>query len=96
MGKGGRQPQPSDVLPKGLSRESCDLVRRALREHGDMSATDCGQHTGMARVSVRRYLEYLVQVNEAEMRLQYVRGRPVELFRPAGSKGDRAVRFSGA
>ena len=69
------------VLPKGLSGQSLELVRNALAEHGELSASECADRTGMARVSTRRYLEYLDSIGEAEVRLQYGAGRPVKMFR---------------
>ncbi len=65
-------------LPKGLSTETIDLVRRALREaQTDLSASECGELAGISRVSARRYLEYLAEVGQAEVRLRYgAAGRP--------------------
>jgi hypothetical protein len=84
-------------LPKGLSEQSLELVRQALTEHGELSASECGgrgeqpsraagggrraELTGMARVNTRRYLEYLERAGQAEMRLRFGAGRPVKLFR---------------
>ena len=72
-------------LPKGLSQASCELVARALREAGDdISATETAQLTGMSRVSARRYLEYLVEVGQAELRPRYgSSGRPEHRYRKA-------------
>jgi response regulator of citrate/malate metabolism len=72
------------ALPKGLSGQSLDLVRNALVEHGELSASECADRTGMARVSTRRYLEYLAGTGEAQMRLQYGAGRPVKMFSLVG------------
>lgn len=65
-------------LPKKLSPETADLVEQALREAGtdgtdltDLSATECAEALGLARVSVRRYLEYFVTVGRADVRLRY-------------------------
>jgi response regulator of citrate/malate metabolism len=68
----------SDRLPKGLSPESAELVRRALQETtGDLSATETAEITGLSRVSARRYLEHFVATGRAEVRLQYgAAGRP--------------------
>lgn len=65
-------------LPKGLSPETIELVRRALREAAsDLSAAECGELTGISRVSARRYLEHLVAIGQAEVRLRYgAAGRP--------------------
>jgi response regulator of citrate/malate metabolism len=68
----------SERLPKGLSPESADLVRRALREaEGDLSASECAERTGLSRVSARRYLEHFAASGLLEVRLRYgVAGRP--------------------
>lgn len=62
-------------LPKKLSRETAVLVERALRDAGvagtDLSASECADAVGLARVSVRRYLEHFVRVGRADVRLRY-------------------------
>jgi len=65
-------------LPKGLSAETIELIRRALRKAAtDLSAAECGELTGVSRVSARRYLEHLVQTGQVEVRLRYgAAGRP--------------------
>lgn len=70
--------------PKGLSPESVRLVSDALAEHGELSATSCGEITGMARVTVRRYLEHCVEAGWATVRLKYGAGRPERLYSPTG------------
>jgi response regulator of citrate/malate metabolism len=64
--------------PKGLSPETIVLVRHALAEAStDLSASECGELTGISRVSARRYLEHLVDTGQAEVRLRYgAAGRP--------------------
>ncbi|MET0899200.1 MAG: response regulator [Mycobacterium sp.] len=75
--RGGAKPVPP---PKGLSNESLDLVRGALAGGDELSATTCAEATGMARPTVRRYLEYLVERREARVRLKYGGGRPERLY----------------
>lgn len=59
-------------LPKKLSPETADLVEQSLRDAGtDLSASECADAVGLARVSVRRYLEYFVTVGRADVRLRY-------------------------
>jgi response regulator of citrate/malate metabolism len=59
-------------LPKKLSQETADLVEGALRSAAtDLSATECADALGLARVSVRRYLEHFVATGRAEVRLRY-------------------------
>jgi response regulator of citrate/malate metabolism len=71
-------------LPKGISQETTDLVRRALEEAEEdgLSATECAESTGLSRSSTRRYLEHLVAVGAAEMRPRYgAAGRPERRYR---------------
>lgn len=59
-------------LPKGLSIETLRLVRGTLNDSSDdLSATEVGETLTISRGSARRYLEYLVTINEVEVRLQY-------------------------
>ena len=73
--------------PKGLSPESAELVRES---DGELSAAECAERTGLSRVSARRYLEHLIEIGQAEVRLQYgVAGRPQRRY------GGREVNRSG-
>lgn len=83
--------RPSDAeLPKGLTVQTLQLVGSALRsatsEEGvTLSATECADEVGLARVSVRRYLEHLVTTGHAEVSLRYGRaGRPERRYRWVG------------
>ncbi|KAA1399320.1 response regulator [Aeromicrobium ginsengisoli] len=69
-------------LPKGLSQETADLVGTALRDTGELSATECGERVGISRVSARRYLEHFVDEGHAVVRLNYgSAGRPERRYR---------------
>ena len=69
-------------LPKGLSRETAELVRRSLSTDEPISATECADRVGLSRVSARRYLAYLEETGEAQVHLKYGRtGRPERLYR---------------
>lgn len=64
-------PRPAQ-LPKKLSEQTAALVERALRgADGDLSASECADAVGLARVSVRRYLEHFVDTGRAQVRLRY-------------------------
>lgn len=79
--RGGGRPAP--VTPKGIAPETLELVRGALRLAGrdGLSATQCSEQTGLARVSARRYLEQLVAQQEADVRQRYgTAGRPERRF----------------
>jgi response regulator of citrate/malate metabolism len=59
------------------------MVREALQVAGSegLSATQCSERTGLARVSARRYLEQLVTQQEADVRQRYgTAGRPERRF----------------
>jgi response regulator of citrate/malate metabolism len=71
------------ATPKGISPETLELVRQALLEVGaeGLSATECSERTGLARVSARRYLEQLVAEQQADVRQRYgTAGRPERRF----------------
>lgn len=65
------------VLPKGLSGETGELVLAAVRDAGDLSASECAEAVGLSRVTARRYLEHFVATGRLGVRQQYGRvGRP--------------------
>lgn len=80
-------------MPKGLTPQTLELVLTALRKASDaadptLSAAECATATGLARVSVRRYLEYLTEQDRAEVTLRYGRaGRPERRYRWLASDG---------
>ena len=81
-GARGALPSPAST-PKGIAPETLELVRTALRSAGSdgLSASECSERTGLARVSARRYLEQLVTWQEAEVRQRYgTAGRPERRF----------------
>jgi response regulator of citrate/malate metabolism len=81
---GARGPSsPPAQTPKGIAPETLELVRAALAAAGSdgLSATECSERTGLARVSARRYLEQLVSQQEADVRQKYgTAGRPERRF----------------
>ena len=80
--RGGRS--ATIALPKGLSAETMDAVRRALAASPWSSATEIGERVGISRVSSRRYLDHLVESGGAVRRLDYATaGRPGARFAPA-------------
>lgn len=86
--RGARPGRPSDAeLPKGLTVQTLQLVAGALRDCADkdpstLSAAECAEAVGLARVSVRRYLEHLVETGHAEVTLRYGQaGRPERRYR---------------
>ncbi len=65
-----------DVLPKGLSTETGEVVLAAVRRVGEVSAAECADIVGISRVSARRYLEHYLSAGALQLRLQYGVGRP--------------------
>lgn len=84
------EPAPAEVvLPKGLAEPTLRLVGEALREasaRGEtLSASECGEQVGLARVSARRYLEFLVERGHATVAHRYGgAGRPERRYAWAG------------
>lgn len=64
-------------LPKGLTRETLDLVHEALVTLGGGTAADVAAELGLSRVSCRRYLEHLADEGAARRTMDYATaGRP--------------------
>jgi response regulator of citrate/malate metabolism len=79
--RGGGRSVPT--TPKGIAPETLELVRQVLgaADADGLSATECSERTGLARVSARRYLEQLVAQGEADVRQRYgTAGRPERRF----------------
>jgi response regulator of citrate/malate metabolism len=72
-----------EALPKGLGVETGRLVLVAVRDAGEVSATECADVVGISRVSARRYLEHYLGTGALELRLQYGVGRPERRYRVA-------------
>ncbi|MBM7781312.1 response regulator [Arthrobacter tumbae] len=75
-------PVPGGSLPKGLSQPTLDSVVGALRASGvGFSASEVAAQLGLARVSARRYLEYLVTKGSARIVPKYgAAGRPEKFY----------------
>jgi len=82
-------PQSPTPTPKGIAPETLLLVRETLAAAGPdgLSATECSERTGLARVSARRYLEQMVAQQEADVRQKYgTAGRPERRFTLRGPR----------
>jgi len=79
-------------LPKGLTQEGVTRVRQALEaETTGASSSDIARRTGLARVTARRYLEYLVATDHASVEaVPSGPGRPRKLYQVAGLSYDRS------
>lgn len=88
-GESGRAAEQSDIdrlfgstssevetLPKGLNKETGQLVLRAISA-AELSASECADAVGISRVTARRYLEHFADTGQVRARQQYGKvGRP--------------------
>ncbi|GCD83974.1 putative C4-dicarboxylate response regulator DctR [Parageobacillus thermoglucosidasius] len=73
---------PRSELPKGLNEVTLQKVIRYLRKQTEpVSAEEVAEGVGIARVTARRYLEYLEKRGEVSLDVQYGGiGRPVNRY----------------
>ncbi|WP_026695892.1 response regulator [Peribacillus kribbensis] len=76
-------PQQNDLLPKGLNDHTLKQVLQFLEQQSEpLSSEEAAAGTGLARVTVRRYLEYLEKKGDVIMEVQYGSvGRPMNKYR---------------
>lgn len=74
---------PEEVLPKGHSSHTTELVIRTLSQTKEkLSAEEVAKRSGLSRTSTQRYLSYLVRLGKVEIALRYgTTGRPEHLYR---------------
>lgn len=72
-----------DKMPKGMSLHTLNLIKNHLAGHNDFHSSDeIADQLGLARVTVRRYLEYLVLNQDAEINMEYGSiGRPLKKYK---------------
>lgn len=75
--------EESESLPKGLHAITLNQVIIYMKEHGSsLSADEVADHVGIARVTARRYLDFLEKKGTLERDVQYGGiGRPVNRYR---------------
>ncbi|MGG0668897.1 response regulator [Lederbergia citrisecunda] len=72
-------------LPKGIDQLTLEKIKVILHESDEsgIAALDAGKKVGVSRSTARRYLEYLVSINEADAQLKYGDiGRPERKYIP--------------
>jgi two-component system, CitB family, response regulator DctR len=76
-------PDERRMLPKGLRPSTLQTIRNVLAESDDMlTAKEVADRTAVARVTARRYLEYLVTVRQADSQSEGDGpGRPPKRYR---------------
>jgi two-component system, CitB family, response regulator DctR len=74
--------EPSSKLPKGLNEVTLQKIARYLRKQTEpVSAEEVAEGVGIARVTARRYLEYLEKKGVVTLDVQYGGiGRPVNRY----------------
>ncbi|MDN3017951.1 response regulator [Paenibacillus sp. BSR1-1] len=77
------QPEPEESLPKGLNDRTMKQVLQFLDGQTEpLSSDEVAAGTGLARVTVRRYLDYLEKKGDILMEIQYGSvGRPMNKYR---------------
>ena len=82
----GNQPRfrPSAPLPKGLNAKTMAAIRAVLEQspRGDHTCESISAASGLSRVTVRHYLNYLIDTGELNSAIDYeTGGRPRVLYR---------------
>lgn len=78
----GPRPPRSATLPKGMHPQTLDAVIGALRAADGLSAGEVAEKLGTSRITARRYLEYLVEMDRASRTPRYGgAGRPESEYR---------------
>ena len=75
--------QDSEPLPKGMNRQTLSLVREYLRNHLGQRFTSeaIATQIGLSRITVRRYVSFLVERGELTSTIDYqTGGRPGILY----------------
>ncbi|GAA4837928.1 two-component system response regulator DctR [Paenibacillus vulneris] len=68
-------------LPKGLQAVTMkQIVQFLVQQPSPLSAEEVAEGVGIARVTARRYLEYLEKTGKVRLDLQYGVGRPVNKY----------------
>ncbi|WP_018133429.1 response regulator [Effusibacillus pohliae] len=77
------EPQNATNLPKGLNQRTLQQILHYLAKQTEpKSAEEVAAGTGLARVTARRYLEYLQKKGDIQLEIQYGSiGRPVNRYR---------------
>lgn len=85
----GGLPSASPHLTKGLNETTLELVRRFLKEHRDSawSSEQVAEQVHLSRITIRRYLNYMVETGELITAVDYqTGGRPSIKYQCASRK----------
>lgn len=69
-------------LPKGIDPLTLRLIREHLtNSNHPLSAQEIADHIQLSRITTRKYLEYLCEINEISLDLKYSdKGRPTKIY----------------
>jgi response regulator of citrate/malate metabolism len=73
------------ALPKGLTKSTLLIIIDTIKNVTSFSTDDIAESTGISRVSVRKYLMFLVDIDVLEETLTYGIGRPVYQYSYKGN-----------
>jgi two-component system response regulator DctR len=75
--------QQQETLPKGLAEVTMKQILLYLfKQANSVSAEEVAEGIGLARVTARRYLDYLAKAGRIELKIQYGSvGRPVNRYK---------------
>ena len=77
--RGEQKARAREILPKGMNRNTMDLIKSCLRKHPEehLTCEEISGAVGLSRITVRRYLNYLVEQGTVQSRIDYqTGGRP--------------------
>ena len=90
----GQSAAPDEELPKGIQGQTLDIIVSFLRGCGgaEMTGEEIADKTGLSRVTIRRYMNYLMEKGTVSGRMNYeTGGRPSMLYRiEAGGRKQEA------
>ena len=83
------QPAAKEGLPKGFQAQTMERLRTCLKENGAGGCTSdaLSAAAGLSAVTVRRYMNYLVEQGEVSSTINYdTGGRPSVVYYPQGEE----------
>ncbi|MBQ8513858.1 MAG: response regulator [Ruminococcus sp.] len=81
---GGMLPKSTDELPKGIQNQTLETICFFLESKAaiELTGEEIADHVGLSRVTVRRYMNYLLEKGQILGRMNYeTGGRPCMLYR---------------
>jgi len=89
------QPLPMQ-LPKGIDKNTLTLTWEKIKglNQSFFSTEEMAKHVGISRVSMRKYLEFLMKIGTLKLELSYgTVGRPVYKYRHISSENNLIQRY---